>query len=76
MTSSLEKRLETRLTNWVKAEGGIALKGSTTFDTGFPDRIVFLRGAHAYVELKGTSARYLLTDKQKVWAGRDRKSVV
>lgn len=70
MTTTLEKRLETRLVNWVRGQGGTALKGSTIFDTGFPDRIVYLPGVQAYVELKGTSTAYLLTEKQKVWAGR------
>lgn len=65
-----EQTLENNLTKWVKAEGGIALKGSNHFDTGFPDREVFLVGTHAYVELKGTSKYYHLTPKQTVWAGR------
>ena len=65
-----ERQLEQKLTQWARSQGGVALKGATNFDTGYPDRVVFLPGANAHVELKGTSSRYLLTEKQKVWAGR------
>lgn len=68
--STLESILEGKLTNWAKGQGGIALKGATQFDTGYPDRVVYVPGAHAHVEVKGTSTRYHLSDKQKIWAGR------
>ena len=67
---TMEGKLEAKLTEWAKAKGGIALKGATQFDTGYPDRIVYIPGAHAHVELKGTSTRYHLNEKQKLWAGR------
>lgn len=65
-----EAKLEKRLTVWATQEGGTALKGATTFDTGYPDRIIYLQGVHAHVELKGTSTSYHLSAKQKIWAGR------
>lgn len=65
-----EAYLEANLVKWVKSLGGTALKGATNFDTGFPDRLIFISGAQAYVEVKGTSTRYHLNDKQKIWAGR------
>lgn len=58
------------LVDWVQSQGGHAIKGATNFDTGFPDRIIYLKDAHAYVEVKGTSTRYHLNEKQKIWAGR------
>ena len=67
---TVEARLEKQLTEWAKSVGGMALKGSTTFDTGFPDRLVYLPDAGAHVELKGTSTTYHLNAKQKIWAGR------
>ena len=68
--ASIESKLETNLVTWAKKQGGIALKGATNFDTGYPDRIVYIPGAHAHAEIKGTSTRYHLNDKQKIWAGR------
>lgn len=68
--ATLESILETKLVAWSKAQGGVALKGATQFDTGYPDRIVYVPGAHAHVEVKGTSTRYHLNEKQKIWAGR------
>jgi hypothetical protein len=68
--ATIEKTLETNLVNWAKMQGGIALKGATQFDTGYPDRIVYVPGGHAHVEVKGTSVRYHLNEKQKLWAGR------
>jgi len=65
-----EARLEAALVKWVKSLGGTALKGATNFDTGYPDRTIYLPGAAAHVEVKGTSTRYHLTEKQKLWAGR------
>lgn len=70
MSKITEARLEKMLVDWAKQEGGIALKGDTNFDTGYPDRIVYLIGAHAHVEVKGSSKRYHLNEKQKLWAGR------
>lgn len=68
--ATMESVLETKLTAWAKSLGGTALKGATQFDTGYPDRIIYIPGAHAHVEVKGTSTRYHLNDKQKIWAGR------
>ena len=67
--STLETRLEKSLVDWAAAQGGKALKGSVQFDTGYPDRIVYVPGAFAHVEVKGSSCTYHLTDKQKYWAG-------
>jgi hypothetical protein len=68
--ATMESMLETKLVNWAKDLGGIALKGATQFDTGYPDRVVYVPGAHAHAEIKGTSTKYHLNDKQKIWAGR------
>jgi hypothetical protein len=68
--ATLETVLEKKLVDWAKAQNGVALKGATQFDTGYPDRLVYIPGAHAHAEIKGTSTRYHLNDKQKVWAGR------
>lgn len=68
--ATTEATLEAKLTAWAKSLGGTALKGATQFDTGYPDRIIYIPGAHAHVEVKGTSTRYHLNDKQKIWAGR------
>lgn len=65
-----EKHIEDALTAWVTNNKGICLKGATNFDTGYPDRIIYMPGASAHVEVKGTSTRYHLNDKQKLWAGR------
>lgn len=68
--ATLETVLEKKLVDWAKAQGGIALKGATQFDTGYPDRVIYIPNAHAHVEVKGTSSTYHLNEKQKVWAGR------
>lgn len=68
--SALEAKLESNLVAWAKSQGGTALKGSTNFDTGYPDRVVYLPHAYAHAELKGSSTRYHLNEKQKLWAGR------
>jgi len=68
--ATLESVLEKKLVDWAKAQGGVALKGATQFDTGYPDRIIYIPNVHAHVELKGTSSIYHLNEKQKVWAGR------
>lgn len=68
--ATLETVLEKKLVDWAKTQGGIALKGATQFDTGYPDRIIYVPDAHAHVEVKGTSSTYHLNEKQKVWAGR------
>lgn len=68
--ATLETTLEKKLVIWAKAQGGMALKGATQFDTGYPDRIIYVPGAHAHVEVKGTSTSYHLGEKQKLWAGR------
>jgi hypothetical protein len=67
---TMESKLETNLVAWAKSLGGVALKGATNFDTGYPDRVIYIPGAHAHAELKGTSTRYHLNDKQMIWAGR------
>lgn len=64
-----EAQLETQLVSWANSNKGKALKGSTHFDSGFPDRIIYLKDAILHVEVKGTSSRYHLNAKQKVWAG-------
>lgn len=66
----LEAQLESKLSDWVTSKKGICLKGATNFDTGYPDRIIYMPGASAHVEVKGSSKRYHLNDKQKLWAGR------
>ena len=66
----MEAKLEANLVAWAKNLGGVALKGATNFDTGYPDRIIYIPGAHEHVEVKGTSKRYHLNEKQKIWAGR------
>ena len=65
-----EAKLEKMLVDWATSIKGVALKGATTFDTGFPDRVVYLPDALLHVEVKGTSTRYHLNAKQKIWAGR------
>jgi hypothetical protein len=48
-----EKRIETTLTNAVKALGGWAIKLPATFVTGLPDRLcLFPGGKMLFVELK------------------------
>lgn len=69
-TKITEAYLEGKLVQWAKSVGGLALKGAVQFDTGYPDRIIYVPGGHAHVEVKGTSTRYHLSDKQMLWAGR------
>ena len=53
-----EKLIEKKLVAEIKKKGGIALKFSSFFMTGFPDRIVLLPGGNIYfVELKTTGAK-------------------
>ena len=53
-----EKLIEKKLVAEIKKRGGIALKFSSFFMTGFPDRIVLLPGGHIYfVELKTTGMK-------------------
>lgn len=68
--ATMEAKLEAKLVAWAKKQGGIALKGATNFDTGYPDRVIYIPEAHAHAEIKGTSKRYHLNEKQKIWAGR------
>jgi len=50
-----EKTLETRLVSEIKARGGIALKFTSQFHRGIPDRIVLLpHRTIAFVEMKST----------------------
>lgn len=49
----LEKELEAKLVQAIKARGGFALKWTSPGTTGLPDRIVLLPGARiAFVEMK------------------------
>lgn len=69
ITKVSESALESNLVKWAKSLGGTALKGATNFDTGYPDRVIYIPGANAYAEIKGTSTRYHLSEKQMLWAG-------
>ena len=65
----MEKHLEQKLKNQIKALGGLCLKWVSPGFTGVPDRIVLLPGGRIYlVELKyglgGLSRRQQLVKKQ------------
>ena len=48
-----EKTLEKRLRVWVAKKGGVALKFSSHYHTGWPDRLLFMPWGKVYlVELK------------------------
>lgn len=58
MTTANEKRLERKLTDLVKANGGVAVKFHSVYATGYPDRIVIMPGGVIYfVELKSTGKK-------------------
>lgn len=48
----LERSIERRLVDKVKAAGGLALKWTAPGFAGVPDRIVFLQNRVVFVELK------------------------
>ena len=53
-----EKKLEARLVEEVKRRGGLALKNTSQFHRGMPDRIVLLPyHTMAFVEMKSTGER-------------------
>lgn len=53
-----EKTLERKLTKSVKSMGGISLKFHSTYNTGYPDRIIIMPGGVIYwVELKSTGKK-------------------
>lgn len=53
-----EKKLEARLVSEVKRRGGIAVKNTSQFHRGLPDRIVLLPyHTFAFVELKSTGEK-------------------
>lgn len=53
-----EKKLEARLVSEIKRRGGIAVKNTSQFHRGLPDRIVLLPyHTLAFVELKSTGER-------------------
>jgi hypothetical protein len=53
-----EKTLEARLVREIEARGGMALKYTSQFHRGIPDRIVLLPGGRAiFVELKSTGQK-------------------
>ena len=53
-----EKTLEARLAREIEARGGMALKYTSQYHRGIPDRIVLLPGGHTiFVELKSTGQK-------------------
>lgn len=53
-----EKVLEKKLKSEVEKLGGLALKFSSSFNTGYPDRVVLFPGGKTYwVELKSTGKK-------------------
>lgn len=53
-----EKKLEARLVREIEARGGMALKYTSQYHRGIPDRIVLLPGGCAiFVELKSTGQK-------------------
>ena len=53
-----EKTLEARLVREIEARGGMALKYTSQFHRGIPDRICLLpRGLSVFVELKSTGKK-------------------
>ena len=57
-TKESEKTLEARLVREIEARGGMALKYTSQFHRGIPDRIVLLPGGHTiFVELKSTGQK-------------------
>jgi hypothetical protein len=66
---TLEKKLERAFTAWCKFQNIQAVKGPVGLSKGFPDRLVILpnNGGTIYVEFKGTSEYYSLTQMQDWW---------
>lgn len=64
-----EKRYEQDFCRWCSAQDMKALKGPTANSGGFPDRFVQLKngGGTVYVEFKGTSDYYGLSERQLWW---------
>lgn len=57
-TKESEKTLEARLVREIEARGGMALKYTSQFHRGIPDRIVLLPGGSTiFVELKSTGQK-------------------
>lgn len=57
-TKESEKTLEARLVREIEARGGMALKYTSQYHRGIPDRIVLLPGGHTiFVELKSTGQK-------------------
>ena len=53
-----EKTLEARLVREIEARGGMALKYTSQFHRGIPDRIILLPGGYTvFVELKSTGQK-------------------
>ena len=60
-----EKKIEKKLREAVQRMGGKALKFSSPYETGYPDRLVLMPGGRAYwAELKTTGKKP--TPKQRV----------
>lgn len=60
-----EKKIEKKLREAVRRMGGKALKFSSPYETGYPDRLVLMPGGRAYwAELKTTGKKP--TPKQQV----------
>ena len=58
MKQESEKTLEARLVREIEARGGMALKYTSQYHRGIPDRIVLLPGGHTiFVELKSTGQK-------------------
>lgn len=58
MQKESEKSLEVHLVNAVKARGGLAIKNTSQFHRGLPDRTVLLPGGHiSFVEMKSTGCK-------------------
>lgn len=65
-----EKQLETKFVKWCKSKEIVPNKGPAQMIKGFPDRFIQLpnSGGTVYVEFKGTSNYYGLTQIQEWWA--------
>jgi hypothetical protein len=62
-----EKLIEKKLREGVKRMGGLALKFSSPYFTGMPDRIILLPGgAIRFVELKSTGKKPTRLQKERI----------
>lgn len=62
-----EKLIERKLREGVKASGGLALKFSSPYHRGIPDRIVLMPGGRTYfVELKTTGKKPTLLQRKAI----------